>query len=99
METVKIGIEVSNEHAEPLCSELEEIALNNIQKYEKSKVDGTAATVLLLIQAMSSVVAAMTPIILHYLQKGSINKIKVGDVEIENPSAEQVEALLSKLVE
>ena len=96
MEKTSIAVEVQLDDAEQLKTDLEAETNNTVQKYTQSNIDGTAATVLLYVQAVSTVISALTPILIHYLKRDSVSKIKVGEVEIDNPTIEQVQALLDR---
>jgi hypothetical protein len=96
MRELIIGLEVDQSDADNLISKIEEAAGIAVSRFDKSNIDGTASSALLYFEALSPFVAAIAPIVLHFLSNRRIRKIKVGDVEIENPSEEQVKSLLEK---
>lgn len=92
---MRLAIEMDTAESDALRAALEQKNPGQVDAFSKSNIDGTMADTILLIQAASSVIAALSPVIMHYLQRNSIKRIRLGDLEIEHPTPQQVQSLLS----
>lgn len=88
MNTIALNLEFDPAISGEVSAKLKPFAAGDIIVVEADNLDGSA-TVIQLIQVLSSLATAVTPIVLHYLNQGKLKKIRVGDVEIENPTPEQ----------
>ena len=59
----------------------------------KRNLDGAAETVIQLVELAFTAGSTVLPLILPWVRRNKVRKIRLGDLEIENPTPEQVETL------
>ena len=65
----------------------------------KSSLDGSPEIALQIIQVALTAIAAIPPAIASLLDRRRVSKIRLGDIEIENPTREQWETLWQKYLD
>ena len=91
--TTTLAIECEDDVAESVALALGDATQSEVVSARKSNLDGSPETVLQIVQVATSFAAAVVPLISTYLDRKRIKKIKVGDIEIENPTRDQWEQL------
>lgn len=89
METITFSIESDYSVASQLNEDLKPVSYGEIEVAEKDNFDGSESTVLQIVQIITSLATAITPLISAYLDKRKVRKIKFDNIEIENPTQEQ----------
>jgi hypothetical protein len=89
-----IALECDAAIADELATKLKGVVDGEIDIAEKDNLDGSLATVLQIFQVATPFITAVAPIIVTYLKR--VKKIKIGDVEIENATAEDLKQLLAR---
>jgi hypothetical protein len=92
--TTTIALECDASIARDLSTELQALADGEIASAEKNHLDGSVPTVLQILQVASPLVAALAPVIIAHLKR--IKRIKIGDVELENPTEADLRRVLAK---
>lgn len=98
MDRIEVGIQCQTDVAEELATELEKVTGDQVDQVELNNLDGTAMMVLQVLQVAASLVAAVVPIVTVYISANKVKKIKLGSIEIENPTREQWEHLWNEYV-
>jgi hypothetical protein len=96
MNTVTIAIESDSSIAGSITNDLKSMASGEIIVGKANNLDGSGQTTLQIVQVAISMISALTPILLYYLESRRIKKIKIGDIEIENPTPDQCRQLLDR---
>jgi hypothetical protein len=86
----------AREDAEELARLLEEISPGSAHVANTAELDGDLAQWILLAQSTITTLASLVPPLLALLDRRRVRSVTVGDVHIENPTREDVEALLQR---
>lgn len=78
-----------------LCAVLVPAAPEGVHMFERKNLGGDAAAWLVLASLLAPQIPAVLTFVRGLADRNRISSIKVGDVEIVNPTAEQVERLLA----
>jgi TRAP-type uncharacterized transport system substrate-binding protein len=92
MERIELAIQCHTDIAEELATELSKATRDQVDQAELNNLDGTT-TVLQVVQLAVSLVAAVAPIVAAHITSNKVKKVKLGPIEIENPTHEQWEHL------
>ena len=98
MEQVTVAIECDRDVADELAGVLTSTTGAAVHSATKSSLDGSLETVLQLVQLTLTAAAVVPAAVASLLDRGKIRKIRLGDLEIENPTAEQCERLWQEYV-
>jgi hypothetical protein len=93
MNQLTLALECDSGASSELSIELEAASNNPVISAEKKHLDGSPATTLQIVQIAISTIAAIAPIVAAFIANRSVKKIKLGAIEIENPTKEQWETL------
>jgi hypothetical protein len=93
VEHIRFALECDRDVAEELAASLADGVDAEVSSASKSNLDGSPETVLQIIEVALTAASTVVPLVLAWVSRDRVRKIRVGDVEIENPSTEQVEAL------
>jgi hypothetical protein len=98
---ISCTIECSPNLSRELAGKLSKISGEEIDQVERDNLDGSPTTIVLIFQLVATVVTAAAPLIVPYVLNGGVKKIRIkrvdgSEVEIENPTREQVEREFSK---
>ena len=93
MDKVILSLECDEEASEDLAKALSEVSQSPVTSARKNNLDGSPATILQIVQIVTSLTAAITPLVAAYVSNKRVKKIKFGSIEIENPTREQWERL------
>jgi len=98
MNRIELGVQCRTDVAEALATELEKATGDQVDQVELNNLDGTPTMVLQVMQVAVSLVAAVAPIVAAYITSNKVKKVKLGSIEIENPTREQWEHLWREYV-
>lgn len=93
MTDVTLAIECEAGVADRLAAALQSATGRDVIQAQRNSLDGSLPTVLQIVQIASSLAATVLPIVAAHVASKKVKKIKIGDVEIENPTPEQLENL------
>lgn len=93
MNGVTVAIECEADVADRLAAALKSATGKDVIQAQKNNLDGSLPTVLQILQIATTLAATVLPIVASHLASRKVKKIKIGDVEIENPTPEQLENL------
>ncbi len=93
MAELVLMLEADETASDGLQRALAEGAVGQVSTARKSHLDGSAQTVILIIQVAILAASSVPAILLPFLDRKRVRKFKCGDIEIENPTPEQVEQL------
>ena len=88
-----LTLETDSVASDDLRHALAEGRVGQASAARKSHLDGSAETVILLVQVATLAASSVPTILLPFLNRKRVRKFKCGDIEIENPTPEQVEQL------
>lgn len=96
MSKLQIAIECLPEVSDQIEVGLNGISEDEVIRAEQDNLDGSLPTVLLVAQTAAPFFAAILPILAPYLLQSKVTRLKIkksdgSEVEIENPTQEQVE--------
>jgi hypothetical protein len=63
---------------------------------KKENLDGSLASFLTILQAVGPILAATVPIIVELLKQRKVRRIKFNNIEVDNPTREQWEAIWAR---
>jgi hypothetical protein len=92
VDRLQLALEVDRNIADDIAGSFMQVGAE-VTSASKRNLDGTLETVIQLVDIAVTAGAAVVPLILPWTTRKNIRKIRVGDIEIENPSEEQVEEL------
>jgi hypothetical protein len=92
--TTTIAVECDAAISDELAAQLKAVSEGELVTAQKNNLDGTIETVLHILQVATPFIGAVSPILVAYLSR--VKKIKVGDVEIENATADDLRTLLTR---
>jgi len=75
---------------------VEQLSGETVRLMEKKNLDGSSVSVIMITIAIPLIQQILT-FVKEYANQGRVKKIKVGDIEIENPSDQLVQAMINKL--
>lgn len=93
MENVQFIMEVDDEIADQVVDRLGVEVGAQVYGASKHHLDGSPETVIQIIELALATVNVAIPFILDWTRQDRIHKIRVGEIEIDNPTPEQVEVL------
>jgi len=93
MNDVTLAVECDSQASVGLSADLQAAANSQVVSAQKKHLDGSPASTLQIVQVAASMMAAVAPIIAAYISNRRVKKIKLGSIEIENPTSEQWETL------
>ena len=99
MKTITLAIECDASVSDELTKQLQTVTESEIVSAKKNSLDGSMETVLQVVQVVASLASTVTPLLALYLGQRSIKKIKLGPVEIENPTQEEWDHAWKKYME
>lgn len=89
-------IEVYADAGAEVKHEIEEATGSSVLDITRENDTGALPTVILILQAVSPIIAAAAPLIVEIIRNRKPKRIKFGDFEIENPTPEQWDQLWRK---
>lgn len=89
---MQLAFEVDKDVADDIEESLR-LAGAEVTSASKRNLDGALETVIQLVDIATTAGAAVVPLLLPWITRKKVKKIRVGDIEIENPTEEQVEQL------
>ncbi len=89
---MQLAFEVDKDVADDIEGSLR-LAGAEVTSASKRNLDGALETVIQLVDIATTAGAAVVPLLLPWIARKKVKKIRVGDIEIENPTEEQVEQL------
>jgi len=96
-ERVEVLIATADEDdASALRAALGPAAPEGVHVFERKNLGGDAATWLVLASVLAPQIPAVLTFVLALVNRNRVGVLKVGDVEITNPTPEQVERLLAE---
>lgn len=99
MDQIRFVLECDQEVADEVAAALTREAHAQVSSASKRNLDGSAETIMQIIQVASSFGGLILPLLLPWLKRDSVRKIRFGELEIENPTPEQVETLWQRYLE
>lgn len=69
------------------------------EEFKASNLDGSEATWILIVTLISQNIPALLKFIKDTRNSSGVKSIKVGDVEIENPTDEMIDSLMKRILE
>lgn len=97
MEDVTLVLESDEATSDHLKRHFEELTKSDVISGRRKNLDGSLATFATILQASSPIIAAVIPLVIEVLKQKKVRRIKLNDIEIENPTEEQLKAVLKKL--
>lgn len=98
MNSATLVITSTKDVSDQLRQELEEATKVDVEVADSEGLDGMQST-LLVLQISSALVSTVVPIIKLYLDQKKVTRVGLGDeAPIDNPKAEQVDALLKEIL-
>jgi hypothetical protein len=96
MDRVSFAIECDGHVADEFAASLSDGTGAVVMSGTKRNLGGASETVIQIVQVSIAAGGAIVPLITSWVTRGNVRKIRLGDLEIENPSREQVETLWSQ---
>ena len=97
MDSIELAVLCQTDVADHLATELEKAAGSEVDQVDENNLDGTAV-VLQVVQVAVSLISAVAPIVVAYINSKKVKKVKLGSIEIENPTREQWEQLWKQYI-
>jgi hypothetical protein len=97
MEEVTFVLEADEKTSARLKQSFEERTKTDVVSAKRTNLDGAAATFVTILQASSPIISAVIPLVIEILKQKKVSRIKLNDVEIENPTEEQLNRVWQKL--
>jgi len=91
-----IVVSGTREAADAIKKEIDTVLNSQSQFVERKTLDGNTPTWIVIATLAVQSLPSIIELAKYYLPRGGIKKIKVGDVEIENPTEEQVDLLIKQ---
>jgi hypothetical protein len=92
VDRLQLALEVDRDIADDIGGSLRQAGAD-VTSASKRNLDGALETVIQLVDIATTAGAAVVPLLLPWITRKKVRKIRVGDIEIENPTEEQVELL------
>ena len=92
MESVKLTIEVDKDASANLKTDLEAATKQQVDTLSKKNLGGWETTVA-IVQVVSPILTAIMPLLIELIRGKKVRRIRYGDIEIENPTEEQWQAV------
>ena len=97
MEDMTLVLETDEETSAQLKQSFEETTKTDVVSAKRMNLDGAAATFVTILQASSPIISAVIPLVIEILKQKKVSRIKLNDIEIENPTEEQLKKVWQKL--
>lgn len=92
MDRMQLALEVDKDIADDIEGSLRQAGAE-VASASKRNLDGALETVIQLVEIATTTGATIVPLLLSWITRKKVRKIRIGDIEIENPTEEQVEQL------
>jgi hypothetical protein len=91
--TEMILVECSHEAAMALQKAIEEVPGNKCHVTERRNLDGASAAWIVVATLTVQALPPLLNFLIKVLESNRVKKIKVGEIEVENPTAEEIKRL------
>jgi hypothetical protein len=98
VEEIELGVQCQSDAADELASALSGATGAPVEQLELDNLDGSPTLVLEVVKVAASLISVVAPIVTAYIGSKRVKKIKLGSIEIENPTREQWESVWKQYV-
>jgi len=97
LEDIDLVIESDEETAESLQADIATVTSDEIITQRRENLGGLASDIVTILQAATPIIAAVMPFVIEKAKQKKVRRLKLGDLDIEGPTDDQVRAVLEKL--
>ena len=89
MSEVVLAIETDEATSLRLREELAKVTNSEVLVQKRENLGGMVADFITILQAASPIVTAVVPLIIALINEGKVHRIKIDNIEIENPTEDR----------